>query len=119
MVRAFNRLIVTGVIVLLFIVIASIYGLFMSMFYYGANIASGIEAITSYNFGSQQYQNCVNQHGANSPLCQYIYNQTIQTINNYNNASFWYGILANPYMWITIIGIIGVIAYMLYVQNKG
>jgi len=27
--------------------------------------------------------------------------------------------LANPYIWITIVGIVGVIAYMLYVQNKG
>jgi len=43
----------------------------------------------------------------------------MQSINNYNNASSWYGILANPYIWITIVGIIGVIAFMLYVQNKG
>jgi len=117
--RSFNRLVITGVIVLLFLIIAATYGLFMSMFYYGANIASGIEATTSYTFGAQQYQNCVNQYGANAPICQYIYNQTIQTINNYNNSSFWYGILGNPYIWITIVGIIGVIAYMLYVQNKG
>ena len=119
MVRAFNRLVVTGVIVLLFIVIAAMYGFFMSFFYYGANIGTGIEASMSYNIGSQQYQTCVNQYGANSPLCQYYYNQTMQSINNYNNASSWYGILANPYIWITIVGIIGVIAFMLYVQNKG
>lgn len=119
MVRAFNRLIITGAIVLLFLVIASTYGLFMSMFYYGANIAAGVEATISYNLGSRQYKNCVNQHGTDAPICQYIYNQTMQTINNYNNASFWYGILANPYMWIAIVGIIGAIAYMLYVQNKG
>jgi len=119
MVRAFNRLVVTGVIVLLFLVIAATYGFFMSFFYYGANIAAGIEASTSYNLGSQQYQNCVNQYGSNAPICQYIYNQTMQSINNYNQASFWYGILANPYMWITIVGIIGVIGYMLYVQNRG
>ena len=119
MVRAFNRLIVTGVIVLLFLIIAATYGFFMSFFYYGANIATGIEATMSYNTGSQQYQNCVNQYGPNNILCQYIYNQTIHSINNYQSASFWYGITGNPYIWITFVGIVGVIAYMLYVQYKG
>ena len=119
MVRAFNRLVVTGFIVLLFIIIAATYGLFISLFYYGANIASGIEATMSYNAGSQQYQNCINQYGANAPICQYIYNQTMQSINNYNNASFWFGITANPYIWIAAAAIVGIISYMLYVQNKG
>ena len=119
MVRAFNRLVITGVIVLLFLVIAAMYGLFMSFFSYEANMATGVEATMSYNYGSQQYQNCINQYGANAPICQYIYNQTMQSINNYNNASFWYNITGNPYIWITFVGIVGVIAYMLYVQNKG
>ena len=117
--RAFNRLVITGVIVILFLLIAGIYGMFMSVFYYGANIATGVEAIVSYDIGSRQYQNCVNQYGADNIACQYIYNQTIQAINNYQSASFWYGISGNPFIWITIVGIIGVIAYMLYVQNKG
>ncbi len=119
MVRAFNRLVVTGFIVLLFIVLAATFGFFMSFFSYGANVATGIEATVSYNYGSQQYQNCIAQYGPNAPICQYIYNQTMQSINNYNNVSFWFGITANPYIWIAAVGIVGVIAYMLYVQNKG
>jgi len=119
MVKAFNRLIITGVIVILFLIIATIYGFLMSLFSHGANIVTGIEAITSYNIGSQQYQNCVNQYGANNIICQYIYNQTMQSINNYQRTSFWYSITGNPYVWITFVGIVGVIAYMLYVQYKG
>jgi preprotein translocase subunit SecF len=119
MVRAFNRLVITGVIVILFLIIATIYGFLMSFFSYGANIATGIEATMSYNTGSQQYQNCINQYGPNNIVCQYIYNQTMKSINNYQSASFWYDIDSNPYIWITFVGIVGVIAYMLYVQNKG
>lgn len=118
MVRAFNRLVVTALAVFLFLVIAAMYGFTMGMFSYGANVATGIEATVSYNIGSQQYQNCVNQYGPNAVICQYIYNQTDQAIKNYNNASFWYDITSNPYIWLVFVGVVGVISFMLYVQNK-
>ena len=117
--RSFNRLVTAAFISILFITLVAIFGYFLSFFSYGAQVATGVEAVSSENFGSNLYQNCVNQYGANNPACQLVYNQTMQSINNYNNASFWYNITGNPYIWITFVGIVGVIAYMLYVQNKG
>ncbi len=119
MVRAFNRLVIAAFVSILFITLATIFGYFISIFSYGAQIVTGIEAISSENFGYNLYQNCVNQYGANNLACQLVYNQTMQSINNYNNASFWFGITANPYIWIASAAIVGVISYMLYVQNKG
>jgi len=95
--RAFNRLIITGVIVILFLLIAGIYGMFMSVFYYGANIATGVEAIVSYDIGSRQYQNCVNQYGADNIACQYIY--------KWNNLCFYNSLALRPYVrfaWINM-----------------
>ena len=119
MVRTFNRLVTAAFISILFITLVAIFGYFLSFFSYGAQIGTGIEAVSSENFGSNLYQNCVNQYGANNPACQLVYNQTMQSINNYQNASFWFGITANPYIWIAAAAIVGVISYMLYVQNKG
>ncbi len=73
MVRAFNRLVTAAFISILFITLATIFGYFISVFSYGAQIATGVEAVSSENFGSNLYQNCVNQYGANNPACQLIY----------------------------------------------
>ncbi len=49
MVRAFNRLVIAAFVSILFITLATIFGYFISVFSYGAQIATGIEAVSSEN----------------------------------------------------------------------
>ena len=116
--KAFSRLITTAFYAILFIILASIFGYLISMFMYGSVIGVHLETVTTYNILMPQYLQCVNQYGANNTLCLYMYNQTQHSINTYQTIAFWYGLISNPFIWIAAAAIIGVIAYMLYVQYK-
>ncbi len=116
--KAFSRLITTAFYAILFIVLASIFGLLISMFMYGSAMGTHMQARATYNVMMPQYLECVNQHGANDILCQYMYNHTQQSIKNYQNVAFWYGFTSNPFIWVAAAAIIGVIGFMLYVQKR-
>ncbi len=91
----------------LFITLATIFGYFISVFSYGAQITTGIEAVSSENFGSNLYQNCVNQYGANNPACQLVYNQTMHLYKD-----LW--LLQNP---MSIVYFLVVKYYQIDVRN--
>lgn len=116
--KAFSRIVTTAFFAILFIVLAGIFGLLISMFMYGSAMGTHLQARVTYNTLMPQYLECVNQHGADDILCLYMHNHTQQSIKNYQNIAFWYGITANPFIWITAAAIIGVISFMLYVQKK-
>jgi len=116
--KAFSRLITTAFYAILFIILMGVFGHIISMFMYGSNLGTYMQAKTTYNILMPQYLECVNTHGANDILCQHMYNHTQQSIRNYQNVAFWYGITSNPFIWITAGAIIGVISFMLYVQKK-
>jgi predicted membrane protein len=116
--KAFSRLVTAAFYAILFIVLASIFGFLISMFMYGSVMGTHLQARVTYNTLMPQYLECAETHGANDILCQYMYNHTQQSIRNYQNVAFWYGITSNPFIWITAAAIIGVISFMLYVQKK-
>ena len=116
--KAFSRLITTAFIVILFIVLMGIFGFLISMFMYGGAAGTYIQARITYDILMPQYLECVDKYGANDTLCLFMYNHTQQSIKNYQNVAFWYGITSNPFIWITAAAIIGVISFMLYVQKK-